>query len=60
MTDAIILQLITTIHLFCQPGTSNYNQCFKEIWSCGHNVTTPTVIVSETHNCISDYLKRHK
>lgn len=59
MTHEIILKLITTITIFCtQHGaTVDYsNQCLKKIWTCGHNVTTPSAIPSKTHNCITKYL----
>jgi hypothetical protein len=60
MSHLLVLKLITAVTMFC----SNYNhnvrmkqQCFKEIWACGHNVVTSEQIVFETHNCIGKYLK---
>lgn len=62
MSDQLILQLITTISLFCSEQTNIYHvsqaECFKTIWTCGHKTNQTSVIVTETHNCITDYIKK--
>ena len=65
MTDVLILQLITTITMYCSgPGKSERNNvsesyetaCFRKIWTCGHRVKDSVAIVTETHNCITKHV----
>ena len=60
MTSLMILQLITTISMYCsQANDLQYSKrsCFKKIWICGHKVTESIAIVTETHNCITKHVK---
>jgi hypothetical protein len=65
MTDILILQLITTITVYCS-GSGNLGNspeirrgetlCFQKIWKCGHKVSSPIAIVTETHNCVTKHI----
>ena len=66
MTDVLILQLITTVTMYCSgPGNVGNSPevrrgdtlCFQKIWSCVHKVKDSIAIVTETHNCITKHVK---
>lgn len=60
MTDQIILQLILTITQYCNAAhyPDTVKTCFNKIWNCGHKVTTSSVIITETHNCITKHINK--